>query len=151
MDISKTEKLFKDGTFKLSELSGILQPHTECSVSIHFCPSKCLSLYLFLLFKFIFHVLFYHVYKSLHYLLHVLKTVLRSFLPEFCGNHPKKWLIVILTSWYSCLCSPFPHQIGLIHNPCDMMDMMVCDFQGWIKKGIAASCLYSWISFFEGS
>ncbi|XP_032955842.1 cilia- and flagella-associated protein 47 [Rhinolophus ferrumequinum] len=40
LDISKTEKLFKDGTFKLSELSGILQPHTECSVSIYFCPKR---------------------------------------------------------------------------------------------------------------
>ena len=40
LDISNTGKLFKDGTFKISVLSGILQPHNEINVSISFCPSK---------------------------------------------------------------------------------------------------------------
>ncbi|XP_040324754.1 cilia- and flagella-associated protein 47 [Herpailurus yagouaroundi] len=39
LDISNTGKLFKDGTFKISVLSGILQPHNEINVSISFCPS----------------------------------------------------------------------------------------------------------------
>ncbi|XP_036083014.1 cilia- and flagella-associated protein 47 isoform X3 [Rousettus aegyptiacus] len=38
LDISNTGRLFKDGIFKLGVLSGILQPHTECNVSINFCP-----------------------------------------------------------------------------------------------------------------
>lgn len=40
LDISNTDKLFEDGTFKISVLGGILQPHKEISVSISFCPSK---------------------------------------------------------------------------------------------------------------
>ncbi|KAM5195366.1 cilia- and flagella-associated protein 47 [Hipposideros larvatus] len=40
LDISKTEELFKDGTFKFSALSGILKPLTECSIVIHFCPNR---------------------------------------------------------------------------------------------------------------
>lgn len=40
LDISNTGKLFKDGTFKISVLRGILQPHEECNISISFCPSK---------------------------------------------------------------------------------------------------------------
>ncbi|XP_049499178.1 cilia- and flagella-associated protein 47-like [Panthera uncia] len=39
LDISNNGKLFKDGTFKISVLSGILQPHNEINVSISFCPS----------------------------------------------------------------------------------------------------------------
>ncbi|XP_022363689.1 cilia- and flagella-associated protein 47 [Enhydra lutris kenyoni] len=39
LDISGTGKLFKDGIFKISVLSGILQPHEECNISISFCPN----------------------------------------------------------------------------------------------------------------
>ncbi|XP_048069741.1 cilia- and flagella-associated protein 47 [Ursus arctos] len=39
LDISNTGKLFKDGTFKISVLRGILQPHEECNISISFCPN----------------------------------------------------------------------------------------------------------------
>ncbi|XP_058391604.1 cilia- and flagella-associated protein 47 [Diceros bicornis minor] len=40
LDISNTGKLFKGGTFKFSVLSGILQPHEECNISISFCPNR---------------------------------------------------------------------------------------------------------------
>lgn len=40
LDISGTGKLFKDGIFKISVLSGILHPHEECNISVSFCPSK---------------------------------------------------------------------------------------------------------------
>ncbi|XP_030882467.1 cilia- and flagella-associated protein 47 [Leptonychotes weddellii] len=39
LDISDTGNLFKDGTFQISVLSGILQPHEECTISISFCPN----------------------------------------------------------------------------------------------------------------
>ncbi|XP_025790294.1 cilia- and flagella-associated protein 47 [Puma concolor] len=45
LDISNTGKLFKDGTFKISVLSGILQPHNEINVSISFCPNIKEKLY----------------------------------------------------------------------------------------------------------
>ncbi|XP_054422311.1 cilia- and flagella-associated protein 47 [Pteronotus mesoamericanus] len=38
LDIRETGNLFKDGTFKFSELSGTLQPYEKCTVSIMFCP-----------------------------------------------------------------------------------------------------------------
>ncbi|KAM5291042.1 cilia- and flagella-associated protein 47 [Glossophaga mutica] len=37
-DISKSGKLFKDGIFTFSELSGTLQPYEQYNVSITFCP-----------------------------------------------------------------------------------------------------------------
>uniref|UniRef100_A0A7N5JXY1 Cilia and flagella associated protein 47 n=1 Tax=Ailuropoda melanoleuca TaxID=9646 RepID=A0A7N5JXY1_AILME len=40
LDISNTGKLFKDGTFKISVLRGILQPHEGCNISISFCPNR---------------------------------------------------------------------------------------------------------------
>ncbi|XP_038443086.1 cilia- and flagella-associated protein 47 isoform X1 [Canis lupus familiaris] len=39
LDIGDSRKLFKDGTFKISVLSGILQSHEECNISISFCPN----------------------------------------------------------------------------------------------------------------
>ncbi|XP_059013719.1 cilia- and flagella-associated protein 47 [Mustela lutreola] len=39
LDISGTGKLFKDGIFKISVLSGILHPHEECNISVSFCPN----------------------------------------------------------------------------------------------------------------
>ncbi|XP_029785500.1 cilia- and flagella-associated protein 47 [Suricata suricatta] len=39
LDISNTGKLFKDGTFRISVLSGVLQSHAEFNVSISFCPN----------------------------------------------------------------------------------------------------------------
>ncbi|XP_039112210.1 cilia- and flagella-associated protein 47 [Hyaena hyaena] len=39
LDISNTGKLFKDGTFKISVLGGVLQSHKEFKVTISFCPN----------------------------------------------------------------------------------------------------------------
>ncbi|KAI5939409.1 Cilia- and flagella-associated protein 47 [Manis javanica] len=39
VDISVTSKLFKNGIFQFSALSGILSPLEECTVSITFCPN----------------------------------------------------------------------------------------------------------------
>uniref|UniRef100_A0A8C5W9G3 Cilia and flagella associated protein 47 n=1 Tax=Microcebus murinus TaxID=30608 RepID=A0A8C5W9G3_MICMU len=38
LDIRNTGKLFKDGTFKFSILTGTLKPHEKCSIPISFCP-----------------------------------------------------------------------------------------------------------------
>ncbi|XP_057573657.1 cilia- and flagella-associated protein 47 [Hippopotamus amphibius kiboko] len=40
LNISNTGKLFEDGIFKFSVLSGTLQPNEECNVSINFCPKQ---------------------------------------------------------------------------------------------------------------
>ncbi|KAG8508070.1 Cilia- and flagella-associated protein 47, partial [Galemys pyrenaicus] len=40
LDVNNYDKLFQDGTFKLSLLRGVLGPHEDCNVSISFCPSK---------------------------------------------------------------------------------------------------------------
>ena len=42
LDIRNTGKLFKDGIFKFSTLSGTLQPNEECNVAVNFCPSRYL-------------------------------------------------------------------------------------------------------------
>ncbi|XP_077000992.1 cilia- and flagella-associated protein 47 isoform X2 [Tamandua tetradactyla] len=39
LDLSGATKVFKDGTFKFSELTGTLQPNEECTVSINFSPT----------------------------------------------------------------------------------------------------------------
>lgn len=65
--------------------------------------------------------------------------ILRPFLVEFGGNYPKKGLLVILTSWYSCPCWPLPHQIRLIYNPRDIIDVMVYDIQVLVRKSITTS------------
>ncbi|KAB0341518.1 hypothetical protein FD754_018444, partial [Muntiacus muntjak] len=40
LDIRNTDKLFKDGIFKFSTLSGALQPNEECNVAVNFCPKQ---------------------------------------------------------------------------------------------------------------
>uniref|UniRef100_A0AAA9SCT4 Calponin-homology (CH) domain-containing protein n=1 Tax=Bos taurus TaxID=9913 RepID=A0AAA9SCT4_BOVIN len=40
LDIRNTGKLFKDGIFKFSTLSGTLQPNEECNVAVNFCPKQ---------------------------------------------------------------------------------------------------------------
>ncbi|XP_020737338.2 cilia- and flagella-associated protein 47 [Odocoileus virginianus] len=40
LDIRNTNKLFKDGIFKFSTLSGTLQPNEECNVAVNFCPKQ---------------------------------------------------------------------------------------------------------------
>lgn len=40
LDTSNTGKLFEDGIFKFSILSGTLRPIEECNVSINFCPGR---------------------------------------------------------------------------------------------------------------
>ncbi|XP_008056775.2 cilia- and flagella-associated protein 47, partial [Carlito syrichta] len=39
LDLSNTGKLFKDGTFNFSALTGILEPQEKYKVSINFCPN----------------------------------------------------------------------------------------------------------------
>lgn len=69
LDIRNTDKLFKDGIFKFSTLSGTLRPNEECNVAVNFCPSK----YFFPVFVVISlsvyhsHILFYYVYETLYY------------------------------------------------------------------------------------
>ncbi|XP_062039112.1 cilia- and flagella-associated protein 47 [Lepus europaeus] len=40
LDIGGADKLFKDGVFEFSALTGILQPEEEFNISVHFCPKK---------------------------------------------------------------------------------------------------------------
>lgn len=91
LDISNTGKLFKDGTFKISVLGGVLQSHKEFKVTISFCPSKY-SLPIFAIDVSLYPshtIYFYHVHNSLGYFLCVLETVLRSFLLDFFHNQPQ--------------------------------------------------------------
>lgn len=73
LDIRNTGKLFKDGIFKFSTLSGTLQPNEECNVAVNFCPSR----YFFPVFVVISisvyhsHILFYYVYETLYYYMYL--------------------------------------------------------------------------------
>uniref|UniRef100_A0A8C6DN97 Cilia and flagella associated protein 47 n=1 Tax=Moschus moschiferus TaxID=68415 RepID=A0A8C6DN97_MOSMO len=40
LDIRNTGKVFKDGIFKFSTLSGTLQPNEECNVAVNFCAKQ---------------------------------------------------------------------------------------------------------------